>query len=389
MKRTWVSVVIGLVAFAAGVGVTLVFSNKPTVPDRGSAGPTATAVPLRVSALGRIQPAGGVIPVYGPPGDRIKELKALAPGAVLKSGDPIATLAGREQREGEVKVAEAQLQEAKDALKAAKESGQKKIDAAQAEVNQITAGEESDLKSLTAKVTFIEKQKGAAEKMLERLRTLRKEDVRVADEDIEKAKLVVDQADAELTAAKASKDKATVSYAESKKAANAKLAAAKADLDEAIARAPIKSSEERLAQARKLLDLTIIKAPIDGVVLKVAGREGQPTGVEPILQMAQLDKMTVVAEVYESDLERVSEWVKKGPTPAEATNTALPKPLRGAVESDKDIARMIARNQVMPVGPREDADRRVVEVTAHLDAESAAIAARYVGLQVTVTIGPK
>ena len=45
----------------------------------------------------------------------------------------------------------------------------------------------------------------------------------------------------------------------------------------------------------------------------------------------------------------------------------------------RDIARMIARNQVMPVGPREDADRRVVEVTATLDAESAAIAARSPG----------
>ena len=29
---------------------------------------------------------------------------------------------------------------------------------------------------------------------------------------------------------------------------------------------------------------------------------------------------------------------------------------------------MIARNQVFAVGPREDADRRVVEVVVHLDA---------------------
>lgn len=97
--------------------------------------------------------------------------------------------------------------------------------------------------------------------------------------------------------------------------------------------------------------------------------------------------MTVVAEVYESDLDRVAEWVKKGPVAAEATNAALPKLLKGTVRSDSDIARMIARNQVLPVGPREDADRRVVEVTALLDAESAAIAARFVGLQVTVTFG--
>jgi HlyD family secretion protein len=78
--------------------------------------------------------------------------------------------------------------------------------------------------------------------------------------------------------------------------------------------------------------------------------------------------------------------VKQGPVSAEATNPALPKPLKGAVKSDEDISRMIARNQVFAVGPREDADRRVVEVVAHLDAESSAVAARFVGLQVTVTL---
>lgn len=387
--RTWIGVAIGLVAFAAGVAATLFYTNNSGSPasrpaaDDGSNGPP----PARVAALGRLQPAGGVIPVFGPPGDRIREMKPLTPGAVLKSGEPIATLASREQREGDVKVAEVQLQEAKDALKAAKESGQKKIDAAQADVNQLTAGEASDLKALSAKIGFVEKQRDAAGKMVERLEKLRADKVRVADEDMEKAKLGVDQSEAELTAAKAAKEKAVSSYAENKKAANARLAAAKADLEEAIAKAPIKSSEEKVTQAKKLLDLTILKAPIDGTVLKVGGRDGQPTGVDPVLQMANLNEMTVVVEVYESDLARVQDWVKGGSVPVEVTNTALPKALKGAVRSDRDISRMIARNQVLPVGPREDADRRVVEVTAWLDAESSAIASRFVGLQVTVTIG--
>lgn len=387
--RTWVTILVVLVAFGAGIGATLVYTNRTSTPADGSnsEGSSSTKTPSRVSALGRLQPAGGVIPVYGPPGDRIKEMKPLAPGMVLKSGEPIATLASHEQREGDVKVAEVQLQEAKDSLKAAKESGQRKIDAAQAELNQLVAGEENDLKALTAKVAIVEKQKAAAAKMLDRLEMLKAEKVRVADEDLEKARLFVDQADAELVAAKSAKDKAVTSYAENKKAANARLASARADLAEAEARTPIKSAEEKLTQAKKTLDLTILKAPIDGTVLKVIGREGQPTGVEPLIHLANLNAMTVVAEVYESDVERIAEWVKKGPVPAEVVNTALPRALKGSVRSDQDIARMIARNQVSPVGPREDSDRRVVEVTAYLDAESSAIAARFVGLQVTVTLG--
>lgn len=394
MKRTrsgrvWVGIAIGLGAFVAGVATTLYFTSQPGGPAGRPDREVSPEKPsqLRVAALGRLQPAGGVIPVFGPPGDRIKEIKPLSPGTMLKSGDPIATLASREQREGDVRVAEVQLQEAKDSLKAAKESGQKKIDAAQAEVNQLASGETSDLKALGARIAFVEKQRDAAGKMIERLEKLRADQVRIADEDMEKAKLGLDQAEAELTAAKAAKDKAAISYTENKKAANARLAAARADLDEAIAKAPIKSSEEKLEQAKKLLDLTILKAPIDGTILKVGGRNGLPTGVEPILQMANLTEMTVIAEVYESDLERVVEWVGKGPVPVEVTNSALPKGLKGTVRSDRDIARMIARNQVLPVGPREDADRRVVEVTAHLDPESSTIASRYVGLQVTATIG--
>lgn len=388
--RAWITAVIGIAAFAAGIGATLVYTERSSTAERSAeTGENAAAAPLRVSALGRLQPAGGVIPVYGPAGDRIKTMKYLAPGMVLKADEPIATLASHDQREGDVKIAEVQLQEAKDSLKAATESGQKKILAAQADLDQLVSGEANDLKSLTAKVDFIEKQKTIAGKMLDRLQKLKAEKVRVADEDLDKAQLAVDQANAELIAARAAKDKAITSYAENKKAANARLAAARADLAEAIAKTPIKSSEERLTQAKKTLDLTILKAPIDGTVLKVNGREGQPTGVDPILQMANLKEMTAVAEVYESDVERVAGWVKQGPVPAEVANSALPNTLSGTVKSDQDIVRMIAKNRVMPVGPREDSDRRVVDVTVHLDSASSAIAARFVGLQVTVTIGPK
>jgi HlyD family secretion protein len=388
--RSWVVVLVGLAALGAGVAAGVYFGGRPSSPNgrHPDAGGTDPNPPARVTALGRIQPAGGVVPVYGPPGDRIDEMKPLTPGTPLKAGAPIATLASREQRAGDVKVAEVQLAEAKAALKASLEAGQKKIDAARAEVNQLAAGEKNDLAALDAKVELVRKQKATAAKQVERLEGLKADRVRIADEDLEKARLLVDQADAELTAATATRRKTATAYVENKKAADARVAAATAELAEAEARAPIRSSEERLTQAKKALELTTITAPIDGVVLKVSGHTGQPTGMEPILQMASLGAMTVVAEVYESDVERVSGWVKAGPVTADVTNPALPRPLKGTVRSEADVSRMIARNQVFAVGPREDADRRVVEVVAHLDAEASAVAARFVGLQVTVTLSP-
>ncbi len=386
--RAWVTLLLVLAAFAAGGGAAFYFFKPdPAAPQRADRPDPQPS--NRVAALGRIQPAGGVVPVYGPPGDRIAEMKALAPGDTLKAGDAIAVLASRDIRAAEVKVAEVQLAEATAAVAAAKVAGAKKIEAARAEVAQATAGEKADLDALDAKAGLVNKQRDAAARQLARLDAARAEGARIAAEDIDKVQLLIDQADAELTATAAARKKAVATYAGSRAAADARVKAAEAELTEAEARAPIKSGAEKLAVAKKALELATLTAPIDGVVLRVAGRPGQPTGAgEPVLQMAALGEMVVVAEEYESDVDRLAGWVKSGPVPVEVTHPALPRALKGAVKSDADVARMIARNQVFPLGPREDADRRVVEVTARLDADAAPLAARFVGLQVTATFAP-
>ncbi len=287
-----------------------------------------------------------------------------------------------------MQVAETQLTEAKTARDAGERAGKQKIRAAEAELNQAKANKVSDLAAIDAKLVYLKLQAESAAKQVTRLKGLRDKGVTVADEDIEKAELLAAQAAAELTATKATRDKTQTTYEESEKAAAARIDAAKAELEEALARAPIKSSEEKVLLAKQMGEATVLKAPVSGTVLKVTGREGQPTGMEPILQLADLSKMTAVAEVYESDVERLAGWVRTAPVAVEITNPALPKPLKGVVRSEADITRMIARNQVFAMGPREDADRRVVEVVVHLDAADAATAGRFVGLQVTVAFTP-
>lgn len=389
--RALTTLLAAVVALAAG-GAAGYFlagrANKPEVKPDPNAAVGATARD-RVTALGRLQPEGGVVPVYGPPGDRIAKLYPVAPGVALKAGDPVAELASRKDRLLEVQVAKTQLTEAKAARDAGKRAGEKKILAAEAELNQAKANKVSDLAAIDAKLKAVELQAKTAAKAVERLDKIKTQGVMVADEDTEKAKLLQAQADAELAATQATRDKTKISYDETEKAAQARIDAAKAELDEALARAPIKSSEEKVQLAEQMADMTILKAPVSGIVLKVTGREGQPTGMEPILQLAELSKMTVVAEVYESDVERLATWVRSGPVSAEITNPALPKALKGAVRTEADITRMIARNQVFAMGPREDADRRVVEVVVHLADASAADAGRFVGLQVTVAFVPK
>lgn len=388
VARVAPTLLVALAAAAAGGAGGYFLANRTAQPATNTPSESKAAPPDRITALGRLQPEGGVVPVYGPPGDRIAKLHPLPVGSTLEAGAPVAELASRKDRLLEVQVAETQLTEAKTARDAAERAGKQKIRAAEAELNQAKANKVSDLAAIDAKLDFLAVQEKSAAKQVNRLKDVKAKGGTVADEDIEKVELLKAQADAELAATRATRTKTETTYAETEKAAQAKIDAAKAELDEALARAPIKSSEEKVALAKQLAELTVIKAPVSGTVLRVIGREGQPTGVEPILQMASLGQMTAVAEVYESDVGRLAEWVRARPVAAEVTNPALPKPLSGAVRSEADITRMIARNQVFAVGPREDADRRVVEVVVHLDAASAAAAGRFVGLQVTVAFAP-
>lgn len=389
--RTLTTVLVALVAVAGGGAAGYFLAGRLPKPNANSGKQEGTAPEAigKVTALGRLQPEGGVVPVYGPPGDRIAKMSPLLPGAPLKTGDAIAELASRKDRLLEVQVAETQLTEAKTARDASERAGKQKIRAAEAELNQARANKVSDLAAIDAKLAFLDIQAKSAAKQVKRLEELKEKGVTVADEDLEKAKLLQAQADAEKTATKATRDKTETTYTETEKAAEARIDAAKAELEEALARAPIKSSEEKVALAKQLSDLTVIRAPVSGTVLKIVGREGQPTGMEPILQMADLGQMTAVAEVYESDVERLAGWTRTGPVTAEITNPALPKPLKGVVRSEASISRMIARNQVFAMGPREDADRRVVEVVVHLDSADAPTAGRFVGLQVTVAFAGK
>jgi HlyD family secretion protein len=381
--RVWEIVVAALAALVAGGAGGYLIAHRP---GSVTSSEQPVAKPDKVTALGRIQPASGVVPIYGPPGDRIAKLYPLAPGSVLKEGAPIAELESAKDRQQEVRVARTQLTEATAARDAAKRAGEQRILAAKAELNQAKANKESDLAAVDAKIGYLKLGAETADANVKRLDKLRSSGVKVADEDYEKARLLAAQAQAELKAAEATRKKTETSYEEGEKAAKAKVEAAEAELAEALARAPIESSNDKLKLAEQLSARTTIRAPIGATVLRVVGREGQPTGVDPILQMADLTKMTAIAEVYESDVERLAAWVRAGPVKAEARNPALPRPLAGVVKSEQDISRMIARNQVFALGPREDADRRVVEVTVHLD--DAADAGRFVGLQVTVTLEP-
>src|SRR5688572_7118334 len=84
------------VVFAAGAAGGYLARPYLARPTSSAETPSSAApLPETISALARLRPLGGTIPVYGPPGDRIAELspKDIFPGKDLKAGDRIAVLA--------------------------------------------------------------------------------------------------------------------------------------------------------------------------------------------------------------------------------------------------------------------------------------------------------
>jgi HlyD family secretion protein len=178
----------------------------------------------------------------------------------------------------------------------------------------------------------------------------------------------VDQALAELDNAERELNRSRKLYAGK--------AASDAARDEAELR--VKVSRAQLAAARAELDLSLVRAPIDGQVLAIHARAGERLGAEGIVELGRTGEMYAVAEVYETDISRVREGQQ-----ATITSPALPQPLTGRVER---VGLQVGKMDVIDADPVAKTDARVVEVKIRLD--EAPDVPLLTHLQVKVEISP-
>jgi HlyD family secretion protein len=343
-----------------------------------------TLTKTRISALGRLQPRGGVISVFGFPGDRIEKLSVKLGDTVAKD-TILAELASHKDRELGRDLVAKQLSEARAQRAAIAEAGKARIAVIDAEMAQLQSGRDNDLKAQDAKIAALVLQSRVASDNLNRLKSL--ERTPVSAQDLDKSQLLFRQAESELAAARALRDKTEKGYAENDALLKAKRSAVVAEVEEALKRVPGDSLEESLKIAERSLELTQVKAPVAGQILKIISYEGDATGTQPILQLADTSAMVVIAEVYETDIQQLDAWLSESPVQATITSRALGKPLTGEVHRHQ-VAHLIAKNQAFPMNPREDIDRRVIEVRVDVRPDSVELASHYVGLEVQVEFQP-
>jgi HlyD family secretion protein len=376
----YLGLLLGIALGAAGMYLWTYFAGGS--PSRR---PTDVAVTkTKLSALGRLQPSGGVISVFGLPGDRIEKLSVKEGDKVAKDAI-LAELASRKDRELARDLVADQLREARAQRTAISDAGKAKIAVIDAEIALLQSGQDDDLKAQDAKITAGIQQSRVTLDAWNRLKSL--DPSVVSPTDVEKSELLYRQSESELTAARLMRDKTEKGYTHNLALLQAKRSATLAELEEVLKRVMVDSIAENLKIAERGLSATQIKAPMAGRVLRLIGHEGDATGNQPILQLADTDAMVVIAEVYETDIQQLDAWLSESPVLATVTSRALGKPLTGEVQR-RQITHMVGKNQLFSIDPRQDVDRRVVEVHVDLHSDAVELASRYSGLEVQVEFQP-
>jgi len=359
------------------------FAPKPAAPGAGGNRVSAAAGPARdakynLRALGRIEPAGKLLDLCGVPGDRLAQLLVKELQEV-KAGQELAVFDSRPLREMEWQAAKSQREEAEQRLEAELKVADERIAAAQLAVQKADAGGLA-LQAEGIKAGVLEKSRAHAEKTF--LLMTEVGDVRViAPHERNAQELAFQKADAEWQAAKKLLEKGQHEWQLAKAAAAADLRAAEAARQQVQSAIPIASLMQKEKLAKAMLDRAAITAPCDGVVLKTLLRPGESAGPQPVIQMADLNEMIVVAEVYEGEVKKLAKGLA-----AVVHSPAFREPYdkQGMPGEVTHIGQVVGRAGARSLDPLAAADRRVVEVRVKLKPEAARAAAQFVQMQAEV-----
>ncbi|RMB08157.1 HlyD family efflux transporter periplasmic adaptor subunit [Eilatimonas milleporae] len=311
-----------------------------------TATPPTTSPPTAIYALGRVEPVGEVITVAaraGTDGARIERL-TVREGQRLSAGDVLAVLDIEAERLAQMAAAEADV-----ALR-------------EATLDRIRLDATTDLDVNGAALEQMRAELATAHADHERFRQLL-------------AKAAISEAEYDR------KRRDFLTAEQGVRQAVADLARTEARLGEeqidvAVAGRELDAARAELARQRARLENAYIRAPIDGVVLTLHARAGERIGSDGLLDMGDLDRMQVVAEVYQSDIIHV----RDGQT-ARIESPVFDTALTGTVSR---MGLRVGRQTIVDSDPAANTDARVVEVDVRLDAASTLRARVFTDLEVTV-----
>ena len=342
--------------------------------------------PQKVTALGRLEPASEIInlfPALDLDGDRVKQV-LVTRGDSVTAGQIVAILASEDRLQAALAEAKQEVAVARNKLaqvKAGAKSGE--IIAQEAQINNLEAELQGQFAANKAAIERWQSEVGTAQAEYDRYQSLYN-DGAISASTRDNKRLAWETAQAQLKEAIAIQNRTT-------RTLEAQIASAKATLDEIAEVRPVdvetaqaelnraiateKKAETELAQA-------YIRTPITGKVLKIHTHSGEKIDEEKgIAELGQTEQMVAVAEIYQTDIDRIRIGQK-----ASITSNVFTEELRGTV---KEIDLQVSQQKVFSDRPGENLDRRVIEVKVYLTPEDSQKVAGMTNLQVQTAIVTK
>ncbi|WP_414582942.1 ABC exporter membrane fusion protein [Scytonema sp. PCC 10023] len=360
----WRIISVASIALVIGVASVYIFSrfrsNIQTYPSKSH---KSAPVRVAITALGRLEPQGEITHLSAPSslsGTRVEKL-LVKEGDTVRFGQIVALLqdyaratAALEQAQDKVKVAQAQLAQVKAGAKSGDISAQK---ATLARLETQLKGEVTTQQATIARLQAELDNAQTENNRYQQLYSLGAISASIADS----KRLQLLTVRQQLTEAKANLNKTVNTLDDEIKEAKARLASISEvrHVDVLVAEAQLKSTITAVTQAKAERDLTYVISPMNGKVLKVHTKTGEAIGNSGIIEIGKTSQMYVVAEVYQTDIEKVRLGQK-----ATMTSTAFTGKLSGTVS---EIGLQVSKQSILNLNPGVDTDRRVISVKIRID----------------------
>ncbi len=323
----------------------------------------ADPVRVAITSLGHLEPEGEVTHLSVPNSQSgvLVEKLLVKEGDEIRFGQVVALLHGYaeakaslQQAHDKVQIAKAQLAQ----VKAGAKFGD--IKAQEATITRLEAQLKGEIVTQKATIARLQAQLDNAQTENNRYQRLYKEGA-ISDSTADSKNLQLKTVQQQLKEAKANLNNTVNNLQDQIKEGQAKLTSIREvpDVDVQVAQAELKSAITAVTQAQAQLSLTYVISPINGRVLKVHTKTGEAIATSGIMEIGKTSQMYVVAEVYQTDVEKVHVGQK-----AIITSTAFTGKLQGTVSK---IGLQVSRQSILSPDPQADTDRRVIEVKIRID----------------------
>jgi HlyD family secretion protein len=402
----------------AGISVYTVTQLQNQVNQEQEVPASIQPVVKTVTAMGRLEPKGEVAKLSAATaneGNRVDKL-LVREGDRVKAGQIIAIMDSRDRLQASLVEAQKQVQVASSRLAQVKAGAkQGEIGARQATVsrlqvelegnrntlqatiNRLQAELQGQQQSLQATVARVAAEKRNAQADVQRYETLYKQGA-ISSQEVDKRRLSAETTNQQLIESQATQRRtiATIQQQLIENQANRdktiatlqqQIVEAKATLNQTVevrptdianSQAEIESAQATVEKIKAQLQQAYIRAPKAGQILKINTRAGETVSNDGIVDLGQTDQMYAVAEVYQSDINKVRSGQR-----VRVTGDSLSGELQGTVDW---VGMQVQRQNVINTDPSENIDAKIVEVHVELNEASSKKAANLTNLQVKVVI---